>query len=294
MFLLRAIAGVFLRVWLVVSLLFWAFELLPGETKDENLLLGGGVPPIQTEAHAIARYADYLIHSIQADFGQSLADGQTVTEKLMAQAMPTVQLGLVSWLLGILLGITMGMITARGGHVAQVFLMLENVLLGIPVYWSATILLYVFVVLLGLFPAGGGGRISQLILPSITLALSLMPSISLGVRHAIYDQYNQTYLVTAKSKGLSNVHILWKHLMPNALLTVIPLIFLELGFLLRGTVLTERLFSRPGLGQVLLRAVLQQDYPVVIGGVIIATLLMNVVQLLSDSVVWLLDPRVRG
>ena len=121
-----------------------------------------------------------------------------------------------------------------------------------------------------------------------------MPSISLGVRHAIYDQYNQTYLVTAKSKGLSNVHILWKHLMPNALLTVIPLIFLELGFLLRGTVLTERLFSRPGLGQVLLRAVLQQDYPVVIGGVIIATLLMNVVQLLSDSVVWLLDPRVRG
>ena len=293
MFLVRAIMGVFFRVWLVVTLMFWAFEILPGNTSDENLLSGGGDVSQEQEAHPMVRYWQYFSQILQGDLGQSLSDGQWVTEKIAAQAIPTIQLALLSWVLGIILGVVMGGITANGGYLGQHFLMLENILLGIPVYWSATMLLYIFVVLLGWFPAGGGGRMSQLILPSLTLALSLLPSVSLGVRHALYDQLNQNYLMTAKGKGLHNFRILWKHLMPNAMITVIPLIFLELGFLLRGTVLTERLFSRPGLGQVLLRAVLQQDYPVVIGGVILGALLMNVLQVVADLLVWLLDPRVR-
>ncbi|MFZ4827278.1 MAG: ABC transporter permease [Phototrophicaceae bacterium] len=278
----------------MVTLLFWAFELLPGKTSDENLLLGGGVVSQELEAHPMVRYWQYCLQIMQGDLGQSLSDGQGVTEKIVAQAIPTIQLGLMSWILGIILGVMVGGITLNGGYVAQCFLMVENVLLGIPVYWSATILLYLFVVLLGWFPAGGGGRISQLVLPSLTLALALLPSISLSVRHALYDQLNQNYALTAKAKGLHSFRIVWKHLMPNASITVIPLAFLELGFLLRGTVLTERLFSRPGLGQVLLRAVLQQDYPVVVGGVIVGVVLMNMIQMLADLLVWLLDPRVRG
>ncbi|MEM4501598.1 MAG: ABC transporter permease, partial [Thermofilaceae archaeon] len=164
---------------------------------------------------------------------------------------------------------------------------------SLPVFWWGYILILVFAVQLRWLPAGGKGGIEHLILPSLTLAMVNLGMITRVSRAAMIEVLMQDHVVLAKAKGLSNGDVMVRHVIRNALVAIVTVIGLRFGVLLGGAVITETVFAYPGMGKMIVDAILTRDYPVLIGGMFIASLAVMIVNLAVDMAYALLDPRVR-
>jgi ABC-type dipeptide/oligopeptide/nickel transport system permease component len=198
-------------------------------------------------------------------------------------------------LVAITLGIALGILAAvRHGTWLDAFVMAISVAgISLPIFWSAILLIWLFALILGWLPATGQGGFSHLVLPALVLGFASAGAITRLVRASLLEVMHQDFVSTARAKGLAERTILSRHVLKNAFIPVTSIIGLQFGFLLGGTVVIETIFSRPGIGRLLVNAILWKDLPLVQGIVLLVALVYTLVNLATDVAYAYLDPRIR-
>lgn len=284
----------------VATLTFFLLRVLPGDAISAQLLQSGAGPDAIAQARAQlgldaslgVQYGRFMAGLVRGDMGQSLVSGQPVTMLIGQQLIPTVTLALWAILVAVLLGLSTGISAAFDGRISWLARLAINLSLSAPIYWTGTLAIVVFAAQLGWLPSTGTGRPEHLILPVSVLAFHTMGGIGRVVQVNVRHVREAAYIRTAQSKGLTRRIILIRHTLRAGLPPIVTVIALQTGFLLSGAVITESLFVRPGLGRLLLRSVLLQDYPVVQGVVIVSALAYLSMNALADFLHRLIDPRL--
>ena len=296
-------------VWLVVSLVFLLIHLVPGDPIQ--MMLGEGATPADIGAlrhqYGLDRplwyqYVHYWAAAVHGDLGQSIRLHDSVAH-LIAQRYPyTIALTLSSLALAILRALPAGIFAAlkRGRFVDQALSVVSLFGLSVPAIALGPVLILVFSIKIGWTPvsganAGGGGGIDwrYLILPSVAMGASLAAILTRMVRTAMLEELGQDYIRTARAKGLGETAVLWRHALPNALVPIVTVVGLQFGALLAGAIVTETIFSWPGLGRLTVSAIDNRDYALVQGCLLAIGLTYVLVNFLTDIVYQLINPRMR-
>jgi len=301
-FFLRRLSHAVIVVCGVAVLVFSLIHLIPGDPVE--VMLGEAAQPADLQAlrHALGldqalhiqfwRYLQGLAH---LDLGNSLHSRRPVLDMLLERLPATLELTAAALLLAISVALPLGVIAAlrknsgwdRG---AMAFAMLG---VSVPSFWMGPVLILVFAVWLGWLPVSGRDGISSLLLPAITLGLGMASILARMVRSALLDTLNEDYIRTARAKGASRSRILWRHALPNALIPVVTYMGLQYGILLSGAVVTETIFSWPGIGKWMIDAISRRDYPVVQAGLLLIAIVIMIVNLIVDLLYGLINPRIR-
>lgn len=300
---LRRLGTALAVAWLATSAAFVVLRVVPGDAVDATLArVGASEEELAVRRAALGladplwqQYAIYVHRAMQGDLGRSLVTGQPVTEMIGQQLGATVTLALGALALGVALGTLLGLAGGLGpatwpGNLAEA---LASLALSTPVYWTATLAIYLFTVVLGILPGTGGDGFRHLILPVMVLGFHTAGSIAQVTARSIRQTAAQGFVQTARAKGLPE-RLVVDHILRVGLLPIVAVVALQVGFLLGGTVITETIFVRRGLGRLLLTAINNRDFPVIQGVVTLTALTYSLVNALADVVYTLVDPRVRG
>lgn len=298
-------------LWVVVSVVFLLIHLVPGDPIVQ--MLGEGATPADVvalrhsyglDAPLSQQYLHYWHGVLHADLGQSLRLRRSVLSLVLERYPYTLALTVAALLLGAALSIPAGVASAvhRGRATDRVLGIVSLVGLSFPNFALGPILILVFSIQLGWLPVSGAGASGDslgivglhLILPAITLGLSLAAILTRIVRSALLEELSQDYIRTARAKGLSDRRVLYRHALPNALLPILTVLGLQFGSLLAGAIVTETIFSWPGLGRLTLSAISNRDYALVQGCLLAIGLSYVLVNLLTDLAYTLVDPRLRS
>jgi len=292
---LPAILGVIVVVFLMV-------RLAPG---DPALLLAGEFADQETIERVRERFgldkslpeqfAAFVGNLAQGDLGRSTRTNRLVTDDLRTFFPNTLELALAGITVAFLIGIPAGVISAirRNSWVDAVVTFIALLGVSMPVFWFGLLAILFFSVDLGWFPVAGRGTFSHLVLPAITLGVSSTAIITRMTRSSMLEVLDQDFVRTARAKGVLNRSLIIKHALRNALVPVITVAGLEFGRLLAGAVLTETVFTWPGIGRLLVDSILARDYPVVQGAVMLIAISFILVNLVVDLVYGVIDPRIR-
>lgn len=242
----------------------------------------------------VHQYASWVGGAVRGDLGSSYHRSRSVTSLLVEHLPNTIELALAAVVVSVAIAVPVGVVSAvhhgtavdRGSQVAA--------LLGvsIPNFWLGYLLIIAVSIRLGLTPVSGAGTLSHLVLPAITLGTGLAAIVARLVRSSMLDVLGAEYVDTARSKGVRERLVVYKHALRNALVPVVTIVALQFGFVLNGAVVVETVFERPGLGKLLVDSVFARDYPVVQGVVLVAAVTFVVINQLVDAVYTVLDPRV--
>ncbi len=243
----------------------------------------------------IVQYLDYMAGVIRGDLGKSYYHGISNLDLIMEFMPATIQLGMTALIISLLVGIPLGVIAAtyRGRIIDHLSMIIALVGQAMPVFWLGLLLILIFAVRLKWFPVSGRGSWLHLVLPAVTLASYSIALNARMVRSSMLEVLGQDYIRTARAKGLTDWIILYKHAFKNALIPVITLIGIQIGFLLGGSVITETIFAWPGMGRLVVQAINTKDIPLVQASVIVFALIFIGVNLLVDLSYAYLDPRIR-
>jgi len=288
--------------FLISVVIFSLIHIVPGNPIDN--LLGPGMTVEHQRKLTEKYYLDKPIHIqyviwfknlLKGDLGRSIIEKRPVSELLMHHLPHSLQLGLAAIFLSFVLGVTMGIISASArntmiDHIAMVFALFG---VTIPGFWLGLILILIFSVMLGWLPVTGSGSLETLILPAVTLALGGAGLIARVTRVSMLEVASKDFVVLLHAKGLSKRAILLKHILRNALIPVITILGLRLGWVLGGAVTIEIVFARPGLGQLLITGLYRRDYPVVQGSLLLLAMGIMLGTFLADVLYAYTDPRVR-
>lgn len=241
------------------------------------------------------QYFRFIRGAIQGDFGDSLFFRQPVMELINQRLGYTLQLSILSMIISYLIAFPVGIISAVKQNSWMDNVGMVGALLGVsmPSFWLAMMLILVFSLHLGWFPASGVGTWKHLVLPAISLGASGAALTTRLVRSSMLEVIRQDYIRTARSKGLAEKLIIYKHALKNALIPVITVIGLRLGFILGGAVITETIFARPGVGRLMVDSIFRRDYLVVQGVTFIIAISILIANMLVDITYSLIDPRIR-
>ena len=241
------------------------------------------------------QYLSYMGSALRGDLGRSLQTNVPVMEQILNRLPWTIELAAAALLIASSVGITIGIIAALYHNTLIDTLAMALALVGIsmPVYWSSLLLILLFAVQLRVLPAIGQGGIERLILPATALALVSAGSLARMVRSSMLEVLNQDFVLTARSKGISERLVVIRHVLRNALIPVVTIMGLMLGNLLSGAVLTKTIFARLGIGQKYVEAVLQKDFTMVQGTTLFIALMYVLVNIVVDVVYAFVDPRIR-
>jgi peptide/nickel transport system permease protein len=300
-YVLQRLGAALVVAWLAMSLAFVALRWVPGDAVDATLARAG-VPDSAIDARRDElglndpiwqQYLHYMGGLVRGNFGESLISGQPVTQRIGQNIGPTVLLSLSALLVAVTAGMSLGLLMAVGRwrvlrYSAEV---VASLALSTPVYWTATLALFVFTTELGWLPGPGGRGARYLILPACVLGFHTAGSIAQVTASSVREAAAGDFVRTARAKGLPEGDVL-DHILRVGLLPVIAVIALQLGFLLSGTVITEVIFVRQGVGKVLLKAIDDRDYPVIQGVIVLAALTYSLVNALADMLYVFVDPRV--
>ncbi|MBM3223392.1 MAG: ABC transporter permease [Candidatus Tectomicrobia bacterium] len=252
----------------------------------------------------VVQYAYWLGGVVRGNWGKSYLSGMEVLPQIVHRLQFTVQLAIAAWLFGLLLGIPLGTISAVRRNspldIAVTAFAISGV--AIPHFWLGMMLIVLFAVWLGWLPYGGfdanlfvtpGLWIKQMLLPTFVLGTGLAAILMRQTRAALLEVFREPYILTARSKGLQESRVIWTHAMKNSLLPVVTIASLQFGTLVGGTVVTETVFTLPGLGKFVVDAVLRRDYLVVQMGLLVLTMAVMFSNFIADVVYTYLDPRIR-
>ena len=243
----------------------------------------------------VVQYGIYVKNIFLGDFGNSMLSRRPVTEHIWERLPATVELGFVAMFLSVLIGVPLGMYSAvhRGSvldSAARVFAVLGQ---SMPAFWLGLMLILIFAVVLGLFPAGGRGGVENIVLPAFTLGYFTSAAILRLTRSAMLEVLGSDYIKFARLKGLHEQVVLWKHGLKNALLPVVTFAVMLFVQFLGGAVVTETVFAWPGLGRLILESITTRDYPIVQAGVLVLSALYLTGNLFVDVLYSYLNPRIR-
>ena len=241
------------------------------------------------------QYGRYLGRLAQGDFGQSLSFQTPAAAVALARLPATLELTLAAMLLAVLVSIPAAVLAAvrRGSLFDRLMMALTLLGQAVPTFWLGMVMILLLAVRFHLFPASGRGSALHLVMPATALALWLTALLARVTRSEMIEALEQDYVRTARAKGLAESGIAARHALKNALLPVITVIGLQFGGLLGGAVMTETVFAWPGVGTMILDAILKKDFPVVLAGVVTVAVGFIVVNLLLDLLYTVLDPRLR-
>ena len=302
-FTLRRLLSMVLVLWGVVTLTFFAIRLLPGDPVALMISQGGGSAEdiadlreqLGLDDPVPVQYVTFLGRLVQGELGTSLVSHRPVADAIGEQLPHTLALATTATLLSVVVGISVGILAAvhQGSWIDQVCITLAVLGVSLPILLSGLLLILLFSLVLGWLPATGQGSWRHLVMPALVLSLASTGTIARLVRAQMLEVLPQDYITVARAKGVAERVILWRHALRNALIPVVTIIGLQFGSLLGGTVVTESLFSRRGLGRLLVDAISWKDYPLVQGVVILGAAIYVVVNFLVDMSYGLLDPRIR-
>jgi glutathione transport system permease protein len=307
-FLVRRIALAFVTLFTVLTLVFVIVRILPGDPAQ--LILGDQATREAIEAMHVRlgldqpillQYATFLGNALLGDWGVSMVTGQPVLAEVLNVLPWTIELTLVSLALGVAIGVPLGVWAAvrRNGAVDYIVGIASLAGLSFPAFVSAIILLFLFAIELRWFPviSARTGSLKawteSITLPAISLGLNSAAYITRVTRSAMLEVLSEDYVRTARAKGVPQRIVIWRHALRNALIPIITVAGLYLSTLIGNSVLTEIVFSRPGLGKLIVGALNQRDYTMLEGMMVIYTLAVVVVNLLSDLAYGVVDPRVK-
>jgi peptide/nickel transport system permease protein len=290
-------------VMLAVSIIvFGMMQIAPG---DPAQLLAG----IDAEAEDIAairdkynlndplyvQYGTWLGNVLQGDLGRSLTTRRPVIDEIASRIGPTAQLAIFGTVVAVIVGTGVGILSAQRHNTVIDYVTMVLALIGasMPAFWLGLMLILLFAVRFSWLPTSGAGGMSSIVLPGLTLAASSTAVIARMTRSSVLDVNKREYIRTARAKGLTEHGVLRRHIMQNALIPVLTVVGLQFGNLLGGTVITETVFARPGLGRLLVDGINTRDFPVVQGTLLVLAFAFVMVNLLVDIGYTYLDPRIR-
>ncbi|MDR1979299.1 MAG: ABC transporter permease [Synergistaceae bacterium] len=295
---------VFLTIPVIVGVSFLAFLILHLTPGDPALLLAG--PDATPEDVMVIRERFGLnkpLYTQYFRFVKGLFDGSLVSMKYEVSVMGLIQkrlkntaiLAVVALCVAIVLGVSAGILSALYRYTAVDYIATFFALIGVsmPSFWMAIIFILLFSVTLGWLPSNGMGSWRHVVMPSLVLGLGSAGIIARMTRSSMMTVLKQDYITTAHSKGLPERTVIYKHALRNAMIPTVTVVGLQVGYLLTGAVLTESVFAWPGVGRLLVDAILGRDYPVVQATLLIIALVFVVANLFVDLLYALLDPRIR-
>jgi peptide/nickel transport system permease protein len=241
------------------------------------------------------QYLRYLGNLVQGDLGRSYLQKSQVSELIASRLPATLLLMAGAIFCELLIGLTMGLFAAirRNGRLDQTLMILSFIGVSAPQFVVAILLLYVFGFYLGWVPLGGYGRFSQLILPSLTLGILGAGWYSRMMRSSMIEVLRQDFIRTARAKGLQPAAIIAIHALPNAILPIIAMIGIDVGYFMSGIVVVESVFGWPGIGQLAWQAIQRVDIPIIMGVTLISAVAIVIGNLVADLVAPLIDPRIK-
>ncbi len=320
---LRRITILLLVVWTVVSLVTILIELVPGDPavavlgeqatseQIEQFRQKHGLdrPPFffsfprdsEASRHfqwhgADNRYVDYWRGILHGDMGLSFRTDRPVVDLILERYTATIELAVAALLIAIVIAIPLGVVAGknRGTWIDNVASVVALIGISLPSFVIGPLLVYVFAVKLGWLPPSGRFEWIDIILPAFTLGAALSAILTRMVRSSVIEELGEDYVRTARAKGLSETTVVYKHVLKNGLIPVVTILGLQLGVLLAGAIITEKIFSWPGLGLLLVEdGIGKRDYRVVQGCVLVISITYIIANSLTDMIYRWLDPRIR-
>jgi peptide/nickel transport system permease protein len=291
---------------IIIAVIFFVFfmrHLLPGDPVKQMLF--GSIPaPGQEEElrrqlgldkPLHVQFGLYLIDFFRGDLGESFRTRRSVSQEIGERIWPTLELTFTGMGIAILVGFFLGIVAALkpDSWVDTASMTFANIAVGMPAFWLGILLIFLFSLTLGWFPITGQGGIKRLILPAITLGIGYSAIIARLVRTNLIEVLGMEYILTARAKGLREKVVLIRHAIKNALIPSVTIIGLQFGNMLGGAVVVEVLFARKGLGRLLVTGILNRDFPVAQGTILVLALGYLVSNLIVDILYSYLDPRIR-
>jgi len=289
-------------IWLVVSIVFLMIHLVPGDPVLQMLGEGAPAADIQSTRHAFgldvslpAQYFRYWKGVLHGDLGPSLRYSQSVGSLIIQRYPYTIQLTLAALLIAILLSVPAGVRSARRRNRWDDRLISVVSLFGLsfPNFALGPILILLFAIRLAWLPVSGSGTVANLVLPAITMGGALAAILTRMVRTSMLEELSHDYIRTARAKGLPERTVVYGHALRNAMIPIITVLGLQFGALLAGAIVTETIFSWPGIGRLTIQAIGNRDYYLVQGCILAIGLTYVVVNLLTDLLYSALNPRIR-
>ena len=289
-------------LWAVVTLVFLLIHIVPGDPARQ--LVGENATE---EQYQIARaelgldkplatqYLDYWRGLVRGDWGTNPVTKQPVRQRIASRYPSTIKLALAALLIATLISIPLGVTAAthRGSWIDSLSTLVALLGISLPSFALGPLLVLVFSVNLGLTPVSGAGGLDNLILPAVTLGAAMSAILTRIVRSSVLEELNEDYVRTARAKGLPERTVIYKHVLKNGLIPVVTVLGLQFGVLLAGAIITERVFSWPGVGSLLVDSISERDYKLTQGCILTIAATYVMVNTATDIVYKFLDPRIK-
>ncbi len=289
-------------LWLVLTLVFLMIHIVPGDPVEQMLGEGAAPGAAAQLRHSLGldqplgmQYGHYLLGLVRGDLGQSFKFQAPVRQIIFERYPATLQLAFLALVVCAAIAIPAGVLAAhrRGQTPDRLVGVFTLFGLAIPNFALGPLLILLFSIEIGVLPVSGRNGIGSYVLPAATLGAALAAILTRMVRGAMLEELSADYIRTARAKGLSTAAVLFRHGLRNALIPIITILGLQFGTLLAGTIVTETIFSWPGIGRLTVQAISARDYPLLQGCILVISLSYVLVNLLTDAIYSVVDPRVR-
>lgn len=300
-YIIKRLLQVVLVILLALTAVFFLIRLsgdpvthfLPPDAPREQIeeyreLLGFNRP-------LIVQYFDFMKDAVQGDFGKSLRSQDDALQLVLNRLPATFQLAISALVLSLIVAIPLGVISAykRNTLFDRVGVALSVVGQAVPGFWLGLLLIFVFAAKLKILPSSGGGSITHMILPAITLAAYSVARFTRFTRSTMLDVLGKDYIRTAKASGVPTGRVIMRYALKNSLIPIITLVALDLGVLLGGAVITEVVFAWPGVGRLLMQSLMNRDFPIVLAGIFIIALIYALINFIADLLYAYVNPQIR-
>lgn len=287
----------------VATIAFALMYLLPGDPASAMLAKSGASAEQIAELREDmgldlpfhVQYLRYLGNVLQGDLGRSIVSQEPVLNLLLSRLPTTLELVFAALIVAVPVGTLFGVVAAvrKDRWIDRALVAFSSIGVSVPAFWLGLMLILVFSVYLGWLPAFGASGIAHLVLPAGVLAFNAIGTVMRTARTSMLDVLRQDYIRTAWAKGLTKPAILYRHALRNALVPVVTIIGLQFGWLVSGSFIVEAVFSRQGIGLLFINSILERDFPVVQGAVLLAAVMYVVLNLVIDLLYVIVDPRIR-
>ena len=287
----------------ILTLVFSLIHLIPGDPARQIAGPDAQEQDVQSVRKALGldqplwtQYISYLSHVVRGDFGRSFQTNELVSKQIRERYPATIQLAFGAMFVALLVAFPLGIVSAiyRNSWIDNVARFFALIGVSMPSFWFGPLLIIAFAINHEWFPVSGRDQgLRSLVLPSVTMGLALAAILTRMIRVSLADELTQLYVTTAIAKGVSRAEAIFRHALKNALIPVITVLALQFGSLLTGAIITEQIFSWPGLGRLLLQSISNRDYPQVQASILVIALTYILVNFISDLLYGVVDPRIK-
>jgi ABC-type dipeptide/oligopeptide/nickel transport system permease component len=286
----------------VATLVFLLIHLVPGDPAQS--MLGEGAAPQEVAALRSrlgldqplpVQFGRFISGLVRGDLGTSLRTGEPVAASIASRMPATAELAIAAMVVALLIAVPLGVAAAvwKGTFVDHSAMTLALVGISIPNFWLGPMMAILFAIRLGWLPVSGRGTIAHLVLPSVTLGAALAAILARMTRASLLEELRELYVTASRARGASRARAVWCHAFRNSLVPVVTIVGLQFGSLLTGAIITETIFSWPGVGRLLIQSINFRDYPMVQGCILLIAITYVMINLVTDLVYGWLDPRIR-